>query len=352
MSGIWGTLLSAFVASATSIAVLLLKERYFFSQQETKRDQISQDRVREAYFGPLSDAATKLLWRFSEMFLLSRSHFLLLHTQPKDYNDYKRKSTIYRLAVVLAWVRALERELTNLRHFDPLAKSTLRSAISAFQSALADGGDVEVRRLESLCNLWSLPIPEDESRKRQLAASLEVEFYAVAGEAGRNSREILSAETAVKERICRQIADQLCLGLKHQKLEEPIIVETTVRALSSMAFRESWVYRDWQDAIADSLLVKATGNADRHFDVRTYADFCEILDAEPKREWFKALISIFENLDLTQTSSYDVRKTQLEAIGAAVSEIVLVLKRMPNGERFISNEAHQTATKLAERLKV
>ncbi len=69
----------------------------------------------------------------------------MLASKPLGYNEYKRTSTLYRIATFLGWVRALNIELSALSRNADRASSVYQ-AIEEAQKALADGPHVELHR--------------------------------------------------------------------------------------------------------------------------------------------------------------------------------------------------------------
>jgi hypothetical protein len=156
---IWMPAVAALVGGLLSgILGPLLKDVVIQRWNERRSDQRLREQIEQSYFAPLSASAEKLIWRMSEILMDQRPHFLMLKTNPKDYNRYKRLSTLYRIAALLGWIRAINLELSALPRGGFGATSSVIEALSKVQSALADGLGVEERRIrrsarsvESMC---------------------------------------------------------------------------------------------------------------------------------------------------------------------------------------------------------
>src|SRR6516225_7876018 len=88
---IWMPAVAALVGGLLSgILGPLLKDVVIQRWNERRSDQRLREQIEQSYFAPLSASAEKLIWRMSEILMDQRPHFLMLKTNPKDYNRYKR----------------------------------------------------------------------------------------------------------------------------------------------------------------------------------------------------------------------------------------------------------------------
>ena len=143
-------------AVATLLAGIL---RDFVAKWWTDRreENKSAEDVYRGYAEPLASAAIALLWRLKETFGKDgRASYLSAREPRTSFEDYKLRSTYYRLAAVLGWIRALRRELSFLRLADKKRLEVIESAIISLESSLADGHHVEFQRLDGLIRIWHL----------------------------------------------------------------------------------------------------------------------------------------------------------------------------------------------------
>jgi hypothetical protein len=248
------TILAALIGAAVGVVTLIAKDFVLPLLQE-KRTKISGQReILRLYMAPLSAAGEKLVWRFKEIFIDSRHHFLKSSTMPLVYNEYKRRSTLFRIATILGWMRAIQLELNALPRISSGLSLPVFDAIESFRSALADGPEVERLRLNQLCTLWGLGAVPDEKRHR-LATQFEIKLYELGGDQLRHDSSYLQRlPEPQKLALCRDLANFLCVELGRASLGEGVVAETVARAIEGLSYREALIYRDWQDAIGDSML--------------------------------------------------------------------------------------------------
>ncbi len=188
------------------------------------------------------------------------------------YRSYKKLSTIYRLAVVLGWIRACRREFSYLRVADLGDAEGVQKAINDFENALADGSWVEWERVTRLCDIWFLCKPEEllnSPNAEALATHVDnliwdhleksqVEDISLLNEDGRRS-------------LCRVVADCISLTLRTNTVSNDSMERSWPDAFAVLGMREAWIYRDWQSAIGDVMI--QTIDSDAHkFEVIGFAE--------------------------------------------------------------------------------
>src|SRR5690348_14275342 len=116
--GFLGALVGLIVRDVV-MAVFLAKQKrqQEISDREDARGRANRDLVR-AYSDPLLQSAGSLRARLDEIINSGRAEYLLPRAPKTSFNEYKKISTIYRLAVVLAWIRAFRRERSYLDPVD------------------------------------------------------------------------------------------------------------------------------------------------------------------------------------------------------------------------------------------
>ena len=169
----WVGLASALIGVVGALLTPVVKDLFIQRANERRAKSNSQREIFRNYAAPLAAASEKLLWRFAEIFIEKRHHFLKSATLPLVYNEYKRQSTLYRIASLLGWIRAIHLELSALPRGASGFLTPVSGAIAKIQSASADGPHVEIHRLERMCEIWDLSLKGlDENRKRTLALNL------------------------------------------------------------------------------------------------------------------------------------------------------------------------------------
>lgn len=283
-------------------------------------DRQHQDLVR-LYSDPLKDAVTSLKYRLHEIVEQKQARYLLADTPNTPFHDYKRISTLYRIAAVLGWIRAIRRERSFL---DPqqVSGSVEMKAIDAFEKALADGSHVELQRLEELFILWRAPpiLSEKRGHVASLIDGTRADFLAI--------KKVLSASDLSEADQC-ELARQCAAVIRREaNVDIPSdLVEATVKQ-STVIFgiKEAYIYRDWQVAIGDMMIQEDKGST-RHFAVLGFGQFEDMVfearkDPQPiLARWISRLESLIHDLDMTQAGMFDARREQLRKIYSCVIDL-------------------------------
>jgi len=341
----WVGLASALVGAISALLTPIVKDFFIQRANERRAKSISQHEIFRNYAAPLAAASEKLLWRFAEIFIEKRHHFLKSATFPLVYNEYKRRSTLYRIACLLGWIRAIHLELSALPRGASGFLTPVSGAIARVQSALADGPHVEIHRLERMCEIWNLSLKElSEDRKRKLATEFEVKLYGLGGDALRH--DTTSLEGLAQERkfeICRALSHYLCQEVRRANISDEIINETLSRAVAGLSYREALIYRDWQDAIGDTML-EPDPDSVRRFKLIGYERFEGVLSGNSL--WMEVFRDSIIDIDFDFIDPSDFRAKQLQDLAAGVSEIILSLRDTEEGD-LVQSSVLEVANKLA-----
>jgi len=100
--------------------------------------------------------------------------------------------------------------------------------------------------------------------------------------------------------------------LKLRKIPDSILKATKAQAIVEISRQEAWIYRDWQTAIGDLMLVKIH-KAIRSYDIIGFGEF-EKLFLEGKNIWLERVKSLFSNLNVGIDDRYDGRVVQLKNV--------------------------------------
>ena len=335
---------AALIAAIVTLVGIVIKDVVIALWHERKKSEKELLAVFQKYADPLSSAATSLLWRLHEVFSIEgRGAYLKSDAPANPYNDYKKLSTLYRLACLVAWIRAFRRELSYLRVKDKEGFQSLQGALNDFESALADGPQVEMERLERLIRLWDLPeVPDSDTSAlaveidQAIHRQFEVECV---------WRTVRVSQEA-KRRICENIASVLTNRLKSKALSEDVLSETQSRGFDILSIREAWFYRDWQAALGDQMIQSIEGSP-RQFDVIGFGAFESAwLSEDPQQKRLMLRLNeIIENLDVALVD--DCRVRQLRKVFVATARLVKALARIPTNRETISAATLEVATKLA-----
>jgi hypothetical protein len=334
-SSAWVPLWAASIGAVAAITTPFVRDFLITIWDDRRKRTRAQSEILRNYLAPLSESCQKLVWRFGEMFIDQRYQWLMTTTLPLEYNQYKRQSTLYRIASLLGWIRAISLELNALPRGHAGFSPPISRAISQVQSALADGPHVEIYRLRQLCSVWGIEYDQiDELKRQQLATQLEVKLFSLAGtELKYDSEPLRNFDSDKKREVCTGLAEFLCGELRRAPLKPEVIDESIHKAIESLSYREALVYRDWQDAIGDAVLEKDEVSV-RRFKIVGYEKFDVIL--EEKRIWMDVFKTSIIDLDMEKIDPNDFRYKQVKDLAIAVSDILVSIA---NKEKDLVDDA-------------
>lgn len=208
------------------------------------------------------------------------------------------------------------------------------SFIDSIASALADGQHIEELRLDELANLWR--IPSDRLADKRLRTSVGSEIDGVILTYV-DDRSILSAadlESQKKQEVVRKCADAIRSACRVE-IPNGLVDATVQQASTILGIREAYIYRDWQSAIGDMMIVEISGGV-RRFEVLGFAAFEEkyhqsrsLTSDQYERRWFDRIEMLFHDLDMKVSGIFDARRDPLRALckGLIALESYLSSKR-------------------------
>lgn len=310
----------------------LLKDVVILRWNEGRSDRKLREQIEHSYFAPLSASAEKLIWRMSEILIDQRSHFLMLGTHPKDYNEYKRISTLYRIAALLGWIRAINMELSALPRGGFGVASPVFKALAKVQTAMADGHGVEERRIRLFCTACGIDISAlADKQLASLAASFEVAMYALAGEElWKNHRHLVDATALHQEFICRGLLQFLADKQLTCSLDEQPLRSAFASLTASLGYREALIYREWQDAIGDAVIVKDEHSNSRRYRIIGFEEF-ERLMVSGSCSWIEPLREFIEDVDFDNPDPADERPKHLRDLAKGAAAVLVAISASSQG---------------------
>ncbi|MEQ3677545.1 hypothetical protein [Pseudophaeobacter sp.] len=322
-------IVSALIGSGSAIAVILLRDGLFAWIKASWLRKRTDDEVYRRYLGPLAEACAKIVWRSKEIFLEHRHSFLNTAALPRDFNEYKRISTLYRIASLLGWIRGMEIELSSLAAHNPAYTAPIAAQINAFRKALADGPDVERDRLLRICGVWGLDTtPMEEMNIAHLAGRFEVKSHSAFGDEGKALSDAVTMDHDKKLRALRCLADFLATELNLPRLDDATLEETIEDAAASLFYREALIYREWQDAIADAM-IERDPDSPRRFRIIGFTEFSKLI-ASREHPWMKVFAGSLDDIDFERPNPQDVRAHQLRKIANAAAAMVIEIDKKAN----------------------
>lgn len=330
------TLIASIVAVSVSIFKDFVKDIFLWLWKESYEAKKTEITIFRAYSKPLAISAESLFWRLDEVLNTDgRGDFLIRKEIVTDFEDYKFKSTIYRLASLLGWLRAFRKELSYSVIFDLNKISEFEKSITSFKESLADGPHVELKILENVSKIWNVELPKDHKILESIVIAgtnllkLKVKEYEV-----ENIKELPDEK---KIDLCRSIAETICNKIDINMISDDIISETKNSIINTVSIKDSWIFRDWQDGIGDFMLRESKIGV-RNFEVIGFYDFENIL-LEQKNEdlrWIYRIEGLFKDLDVRGRDVLDFRKDQLEKVFKSTALLLQNLSRVESNHTYIS----------------
>jgi len=354
------TVLAAVITSVFTISGILLKDFFLKRLEENRSDARLKSSIYERYSNPLATSSIEVLNRLSEILFAKHRPVYLKGkwsaSNPNaggEFRAYKKLSTTYRLASMLGWLQACRREFSYLRVTDPRDGTKVANAIDAFENALADGSWVEQERVTRLCELWQL-CSHDKVTKIADLEGLGVKADNLIWDHLENAKldDASLLSDAARRCLCRSIADCISAHLNTNQVSEEYMDKQLPYAFAIVGMRESWIYRDWQKAIGDIMVLPIDSDA-RRFEVIGYGAFEHLISegTEEEKTALRRLLSIFEDLDLSIQDRFDSRPRQLRAIAQATAELLLALYETQGRQTIIAEKSVKRAETVIRQCK-
>ncbi|MDY7093615.1 MAG: hypothetical protein SX243_11655 [Acidobacteriota bacterium] len=321
---IQAAIVASVTALVTAIATVAIKDfliRVFFEDRE--KSKVAETVFRQ-YADPLASITTSILWRFDEIFHQEGRAAFLTSPRPRTrYEEYKMKSTLFRLASLLGWIRAIRIELSFLASPTAEDARAIERGIGELEAALADGPHVELNRFSRLCKHLEWDEPPSSERKARISAQIERMIKKTVHQHGVVVASQL--DSAAQEELCLGIVADLTSALGTTSLSASEIKANVPAITRIIGVKEAFLYRDWQSGIGDLMLSEKNGEG-RRFDVIGFREFEKIHDDEESedRPWILRLEELFEGLDLgaADADKYDARIHQLKGVMLASARLL------------------------------
>jgi hypothetical protein len=326
-TSLWNaTTLAAAIGAGSSLVVVLIRDGVL-ERQKVRRARVQSDaETFRRYIGPLAEASEKLMWRSKEIFVDRRHAFLKIATLPRDFNAYKRTSTLYRIASLIGWIRGMDIELSSLAAHNPGYTPPIAKQIAAFRSALADGPFVERDRLLQLCRIWSLKVDEqDEALLSRLGMRLEVKSHSLFDDEGTSLSKAAQLDHDKKQRAVRRLATYIAGELGVPQPADDVVDAALDEAVASLVYRDALIYREWQDAIGDAMIDRDS-DSPRRFRIIGFAAFSELLE-KSEHPWIRVFATSLDDIDFEDPNPRDFRTQQIRKIANAVAAMLIAIHK-------------------------
>ena len=334
------TIISAIVGAAMALITLYIQGK----RKKKEKHKIQYDTYKK-YSKPIMFASETLAWRLREV-LMFKGAYLLPDAPNNGFFKYKFDSTVYRLCALIGWVRATQKEYSYIEGFNDTKNSDIREAINSFQKVLADGFHVEVSIFEELCMLYEIEEKSITDHVRQ-EIGVEIErivFKYIPDEIKKN---VSSLDKSTKTEMISSI-----MNLISDKTNQPLIKKNIIESKQEIAIDEiarefCWIYRDWQNAIGDEMIIKLDSSY-RHFDVIGFSEFTV---KHKESEWLKKVNNLFANLDVSIDNRFDTRVSQVKLIYIILIDLIEELNKAIEDEQAISSKGLKTLNQFKKDLE-
>jgi hypothetical protein len=97
-----------------------------------------------------------------------------------------------------------------------------------------------------------------------------------------------------------------------------------------LGIKEAYIYRDWQSAIGDLMIVEVSGGS-RRFGIMGFGDFEELYleshgNSSSKRRWVDRLDELFHDVNMTRSGIFDARRQQLRNLQEGCKQLEAYLE--------------------------
>lgn len=311
-------IIASLIGAISAIVVMTIRDVIvpYFKHQHKKKTELQSLTERYAY--PLATSSIPLFYRLREIVICKRFDYLNAENRDNTFNRYKYISSIYRLANMIGWIRALKLEQSNLLLHDTTQKSQISRLVSGFEKSLADGPHAEIDIIHNLATLWGISLPTNDSILNSIATKADQVRNCVF------TRHYSDPNKHPLQDVLRKVADSLTTASNSCTISDETLSSTKDKALLILSPKQAWIYRDWQSAIGDTM-IKESNNSIRRFDVIGYAEFETLF--EEKNKWIMRLETLFEGVEFNENNN-DYRVPQLSEILKATASFIIEINSL------------------------
>ncbi len=318
--------ISAVIGATAAIGGILIRDVAlpFWSE---KRNKLKSNRdIFGLYALPLAQSAESLLWRLSEI-IEGRSQFMHNDCPKTNFYTYKHISSCYRIAILLGWMRAIDREIARLPPSGAAASTDIEEAVKRIRHVLADGEHVELKVVENIFEIWRVDrnFTEREKNLFGIRAVHEIDKFLCENDLTRMS-DVRNISNDMKVIVLNRIRDLLNNDYG-EHISDDVVNGTMAHASEAISIVEAWLYRDWQDAIGDCVLINDSSSA-RHYRTISYAEFEDIASDRNNKIniWYKRISNLFDEMDMNN-GKFDMRVRQLRNFYESIGNLLLALNK-------------------------
>lgn len=330
-----GPIIPAIIISVTTILTVILgfifKDYWIPKWVENRTDHNIRNGRFIRYKVSLFRAAFSFNQRLHEIYR-TRSQYLWDNTVLHAFYDYKYKSSVYRLCVLLAWIRVfrlLEHSITN----NKTNKRSLEisKCLSKVESSLADGQSVEMVVVKGVLDILG------HDYKKTSAGILEKTAILI----DHLVHKYLHMHNVdfigdLPSEIAVEFLSEMETILKEQNIDTSKFDKNRELIIKEVSVKLALIYRDWQQAIGDLMLVKEEGE----YSVISFREFEKLWSESDShdKKWLKRAELMFKNLDMRVDAKSDSRIGQIKDIYKHIYGLLNLLFSMDTAGSSITKE--------------
>lgn len=319
---------ASIVALITLVTVLLgfiFKDYWIPHWTENRNKRKEGERLFALYKTNLFWAACTFNFRIKEIYS-TRSHYLWTIGSPHTFYDYKYKSSVFRLCVLFGWIRAFKllQSKMSINKGDEIDE-----CIKSLESAFADGQQIEMYMAKTILDIAKV----DTSKLKPGVIeklSVEIDHLIFKGLESSQKKYLAEAPTDIQEKFI----DDLTAQLRELKIQCSELFALKSSIIDVVSIKLGLIYRDWQQAIGDMMLLKEESNYTT-ISFRAFEEFWDSPDS-PEKKWLIRAEVMFGNLNMTLDQQQDSRVKQLEVIYERGYQLLKTLYNSQTDTRPIS----------------
>jgi len=327
---------AALIVAVTTITTVIIgfifKDYLIPGWIEKRTKRRGGEALFQLYKVNLFRAANSINNRLHEIYR-TRSHYLWSSAPLNTFYDYKYKSSIYRLCVLLGWIRAyriLEYSMSIDKSNEKVHE--IADCIGQLESALADGQRIEMYVAKAIFNIAEVNkevVPADTIEKFSVEIDHLVNQYLQGGVI----EYITDLSPSQQDTFIGDLEKLMAsLNIKHSSLNKSkdlIIKEVSVKL--------GLIYRDWQQGIGD-LMLQYEDQTYNTISYKVFEEYWTMKEDTSEKKWLKRAEVMFENLDIRVDQKSDSRIEQLKLVYASIYSLLKALFNTKIGTSPVNKE--------------
>ncbi len=331
---------AAILISLTTLMTIILgfifKEYWIPGWIDNRRRRRDGQELFKRYKSDMFYAGHALMKRLEEIFQ-NRSHYLIEGAPKSKFYDYKYKSSVYRLCLLLGLIRFFKSDEPFIvtKHS---SKKRVVQAIAELQKVLADGQNMEmfiVRKLVEFSRIDKRKFNYIHQGKLAIDTDHLIQKFLVD-----RGIDIISKLPPYKQDL---FIDELKLLVEKNGGSGHAVEENKLKIIEMISLRTILIYRDWQMAIGDMMLEKVSAK-DASYKIIGYGEFERIANRgeDANNIWVTRCEGVFKDLNTTLNLDVDSRGDQLRSLYSCLYNLIKELNEIDIGGQLMNRVEFDT----------